>query len=284
MNTLPLNLNNRIIKIAEVLEITNLNNLFIWIKKQISDHVLQEYAETNNLVINPQVIFSPNINVQRQLQYLTDAFLLNVDTELLNILRILKIDLNKQDQSGRTLIYLAVTYSNGGEQNVLRFLIGAGADVNIPDNTNSTPLLKSANFYNLTKILLEAGADPNIQNNTGQTPLHNASSYGNLSTSKLLIDAGANVNILDRYDRSPLFIAIQNQKPNVAELLIKAGSDPNVQDTLNYDTPLRMAIQLKYTNHVELINSKNLFGKKKVKKKLNETLKETLKEIKYLLK
>jgi len=61
------------------------------------------------------------------------------------------------------------------EENIIIYiheLIRAGADVNIPDNFNTTPLLTAAihRRHKVMKVLLDAGADPTIANNAGESP------------------------------------------------------------------------------------------------------------------
>jgi ankyrin repeat protein len=53
-------------------------------------------------------------------------------------------------------------------------LVGHGADVNIANNSDYTPVCFAAEYGHLALVigLVELGADVNIANNAGHSPLH----------------------------------------------------------------------------------------------------------------
>jgi len=66
---------------------------------------------------------------------------------------------------------LAIFYNENPA--VIQFLINQGADVNIPDIFNETPLhnaIKKEDLKN-ANLLLQHGADVRFKNDQGQTPL-----------------------------------------------------------------------------------------------------------------
>jgi uncharacterized protein len=72
------------------------------------------------------------------------------------------INVNHVNSPGWTALLEAIILSDGSEkqQQTVQFLIEHGADVNIPDNNNVTPLqyAREKGFNEIEKILLEAEA------------------------------------------------------------------------------------------------------------------------------
>jgi hypothetical protein len=99
------------------------------------------------------------------------------------------------------------------------------------------------------RYLVEAGALVDITDTKGNTPLHSAVSNGYPYIVKYLVERGANVDARSVYLGAPLHMAAEPkpQEANLArscleaaKLLIKAGCDVNVCDDEGV-TPLRMA-------------------------------------------
>ncbi|MEH7346966.1 ankyrin repeat domain-containing protein [Bacillus sp. JJ1532] len=72
------------------------------------------------------------------------------------------IDVNHVNDLGWTALMEAIVLNNGGErqQQAIQLLIDHGADVNIPDRNNITPLqhAREKEFKEIEQILLKAGA------------------------------------------------------------------------------------------------------------------------------
>ena len=88
--------------------------------------------------------------------------------------------------------------SKGQDVEKVRALIDAGADVNVRDRNNATPLHYTSRHSRnpeIIKLLIEKGADINAKIKSGAAPLHEAASYMNLEATKVLIEAGADVYI-----------------------------------------------------------------------------------------
>ena len=75
--------------------------------------------------------------------------------------------------------------------------IAYGSDLNVQDGTFSNTSLNFAGIYGLTDIadaLVDAGADLNLINDDNFTPLCNAAAWGHTSIVTILLDAGADLS------------------------------------------------------------------------------------------
>ncbi|KAK1263128.1 Potassium channel KOR2 [Acorus gramineus] len=143
-------------------------------------------------------------------------------------------DPGKADYDGRTALHLA---ASRGYEDIARFLIKRGVNVNCIDKFGNSPLLEAINFGHdrVSKLLLENGAilslddpgsylcrvvkeskidvlqrflqngvDPNCKNYDLRTPLHVAATEGLHIVAKILIEFGADVLSEDRWGNTPL--------------------------------------------------------------------------------
>ncbi|XP_061491399.1 ankyrin repeat domain-containing protein 22 [Rhineura floridana] len=80
---------------------------------------------------------------------------------------------------------------------------------------------KSKQNENLIKMLLRAGADVNTTDDSGRTALHYASEMKNQSIIPLLVGAGSNISIKDKEEETPLDIAKRLKFTNIENMLKK---------------------------------------------------------------
>ncbi|MEL4895394.1 ankyrin repeat domain-containing protein [Crocosphaera sp. Alani8] len=80
-----------------------------------------------------------------------------------------------------------------GDLEVVQSLVDRGADVNVKDKENATPIMRSVsrNYQEIVKLLIEQGADVNAINDWGYTPLKYATKLNLKEMQQILKDAGA---------------------------------------------------------------------------------------------
>lgn len=119
--------------------------------------------------------------------------------------------------------------------NIVKELIGHGADINKVNSEGDTPLLiaikmqyrKKSDRSDIVKFLLENGADVNRSSQEGDTPLHVVMEQrwrNNKKIVRLLLESGANVNAKNNENNTPLFLATRHHLYNLAEILIINGA------------------------------------------------------------
>jgi ankyrin repeat protein len=122
------------------------------------------------------------------------------------------------------------TASKRGRLEVVRSLLGRGADVNERHRSYGTPLDVASREGRLgvAKLLIEHRADVNSRDEAGWTPLHKASRKGHLDIVRLLLDQGADVNATEQNLLTPLDLASFNGQLEVVKLLLERGANAHV--------------------------------------------------------
>jgi ankyrin repeat protein len=164
-------------------------------------------------------------------------------------------DLAALNKDSKPVLWMAV---RGGNIEVVRLLLDAGADPSLQDPRVGTPLHLAYRLdetpiwqavrrrrVSVVRLLLDRGADPNHVWADGSTVLHMAGGMGNREMVTILIQAGMNVNACDNYGRTPLYRAASvflvtkfGFKANDGmTLLVEHGADLYHRDK-NGETPL----------------------------------------------
>lgn len=116
----------------------------------------------------------------------------------------------------------------GLPEEVMRWLVAQGADINARSTYLRTPLHSHARHWQgETSLLLELGADPNAADRYGHTPLHSAAGSGKAAAVQLLLAAGADPWARNDIGQTPLQLALDQCSnaqitgvAKVAELLV----------------------------------------------------------------
>ena len=132
--------------------------------------------------------------------------------------------MNVTDKSGfKSLLMLAV---NTGNDETVKLLTEAGADVNIKD-TETTPLILAVQSGNeeFVKQLIKTGVDVNLTNARGDTAVMLALKNNQANGVNLLLAAGADVNMANKSGETTLHYALETGNPDFIRMMIKAGAD-----------------------------------------------------------
>ena len=125
-------------------------------------------------------------------------------------------------------------------------------NINKKDIIGNTPLLNSIKQYNfeVTKLLLEKGADVDIPDNDNITPLMHIikkMKIENISAFDNFVSKVKNINAIDNFGRSSLMYALMHNKHYIIEKLIDLGAKINIVDN-NDNTMLLYAIKFNFQN------------------------------------
>ena len=167
-------------------------------------------------------------------------------------------DVDSQGDFGCTALHTA---ANGGNKDVVEFLISKGATVDARGAYyDLTPLYYAAkhNYEDIVDLLLAKGANINAKDKDrgGFTLLNHAVWDHSKDTVNLLISKGANVNIKDNSDGwPPLFYAIFENDKDIVELLINKGADVDAEDNGGL-TPRDLASREGYQDLIKLLTPK----------------------------
>ncbi|CAG8444882.1 16778_t:CDS:2 [Acaulospora colombiana] len=139
-------------------------------------------------------------------------------------------DVFAKDNAGQTNLHRACQSCSEENLDMVKALIGGGADVNVRDNAGLTPLHEAVNSqnYEVVKYLLEAGANPNIgESDAVDTPLHDAVNIMHEEIISILIDYGGDPEKTNLSGMTPKMLAAD--EPEILSLLKSASKvkEPN---------------------------------------------------------
>ena len=134
-----------------------------------------------------------------------------------------KLDLDKQDELGQTLLFHATSVSN---LQAMRVLLKSGADPNVSTDQGTTPLMITVvkNHHEAFDLLMEYGIDLDASNVLGETALILAAKSGRIDMVRKLMDFGSNSEVMDNLGRTALDYAITKGYKGIVDLLDKVAA------------------------------------------------------------
>lgn len=119
-----------------------------------------------------------------------------------------------------------------GQLDMVKYLVGKGAKVNLGNEDGDTPLHNAVNngYNEITGYLLKAGADANAKTTPDEaTPLRIAAGAGYVETGKLLLKYGARVDMASPNGTTPLMLAAYRGHLAMVKLLLENGASVNAR-------------------------------------------------------
>ena len=147
-------------------------------------------------------------------------------------------EINSPDSQGRSPLSWAAAR---GDSQKIQILLEYGANSNLADRQNSSPLHYSKNAK-CSDMLLRHGADISSRNCWAATALHTVCrTSGDLSLLSFLLTSGADPNLCDNDGQTPLHDAALKSNTACVDSLVAHGADVNVSN-ISGDSPLRFAL------------------------------------------
>ena len=129
--------------------------------------------------------------------------------------------LNELSSHGFTPLGIA---SHFNKEDIVRILLTHKANPNIPSQNgyNQYPIHASLSSNNtlISKMLIEAGADVNVVQHGNITPLHLAAQFGNIDLIIALLEESADISIRNSNQETASDIALKKGFKDLAEILI----------------------------------------------------------------
>ena len=150
-------------------------------------------------------------------------------------------DVNVLDEDNATPLHLA---AGKGVVGVVHVLLEHGANVGVEDNRRRTPLHAAAegDAVGVVHVLLEHGANVGAEDNECRTPLHAAAEGDAVGVVPVLLEHGANMGAKDKKGRTPLLAAAEGEAVKVVPVLLEHGADVGAEDN-GGRTPLHAAAE-----------------------------------------
>ncbi len=159
------------------------------------------------------------------------------------------------------LIIASITGSTG----MVNLLINAGADIQLIDAKNHTPIwwASTSGHAEIVKQLLNSGANPEKYNYRGLNSLTEAAGHGYKEIISIFLNAGYDINYRDRNGHTMLSMAVLSGHKSITKMLIESGADKSLKYK-RYGSILDIATSRKHTEIADYLMSKNVprLGKK----------------------
>lgn len=148
------------------------------------------------------------------------------------------IELNARNFSGETPLLLAI---KNNRIDVAKRLIYSGANINIPNYEEVTPLHMSVTNHRFAHLLIHRGAYLDAIDYSGDTPLHDATAEECLDTVYMLLYYNADANIRGVNNLTPFMKAIIAKNVEIQAALLEYVDDFNIE-TFDHISTLALAI------------------------------------------
>jgi ankyrin repeat protein len=152
-------------------------------------------------------------------------------------------------RSGQMVVPLLAALS-GKHFNVAELLHRNGADVNVRDRYEDTPVCEAswAGFSDIVRWLLNHGADANAHGSHSRPPLILAADFGHLKIVRMLLEHNADVHIRNHDGRTSMHAAtcpdFHRDQVDIMQVLLEHGAIVDAEDNLGR-TPLQVASEKK---------------------------------------
>lgn len=169
-----------------------------------------------------------------------------------------KAEVNEKDSDDNVALTFSVPL---GYIDAVRVFLENGADINIRDAFQNTPLHWAIAHPSVARLLLDNGARVDAKNDTGKTALHWAVQAEQEQVTAMLVKGGADVNAVDENNFTPLHVASLQGHSGIVQLLLAKGARPDIEDQDGW-TPLHAAVLRRDDKMVDLLVDKTENGPK----------------------
>ncbi|NIM90963.1 MAG: DUF3471 domain-containing protein [Candidatus Aminicenantes bacterium] len=147
----------------------------------------------------------------------------------------------------------------GDLQTVKTILAQDPSRLNATDQDNYTPLHWACMraHWNIVKYLIGKGADLNVIGGDGGSPVNWAAHHDNVEIIKLMVERGAKLNNRNKWGMTELHTAIWRGCIRLVEYLLDQGSDPTIKTNEGW-TPMHYAFRSGHDNIIELLKKRGL--------------------------
>ncbi|CAH0552635.1 unnamed protein product [Brassicogethes aeneus] len=152
------------------------------------------------------------------------AVINNNVTILKFILEVKSLLVNSRNFKGETALFLAVRYQF---TDIVLLMLQAGANVNLPNNEEVTPLHNASNNPEIAHLLIKNGAKLDVIDYGGDTPLNEAVSSGCLEVVCMLLYYNADANACSDHNLTPFMKALIREDIEIQRTLFNYVDDFN---------------------------------------------------------